>query len=213
MKKLNIIAALFCLVMISGQKIHYGLTGNFHKTSVVGVHDYSKGIFGGSVGAFVDITLIEGDISDEAWLLLMPQIEYHMGGEIARAEEEKFGVQKYHYDYVAMQLYFKYFFHKGGMKQNLFLFLGPRIEYMVRNDTKVDPNYNLAYYQYNLDETVNKIGFGASVGVGLKLSDKVEAFLRYDRGFSKVYPDNNLRNNYNQMLGIGINYYLSQGRW
>lgn len=213
MKKLTVLIATFLLTTLSAQALQYGVTANFHKGSIAGVHDYSKGVFGGSLGVFVDFPLAEADIDGETWLILTPQVEYHMGGEIAKAEENKFGVQKYHYDYLGMQVYLKYFFHKGGMKQNTFLFAGPRIEFMVREDVNVDPAYDAAYYKYNLDKTVNKFGYGASVGAGMKVSEKVEAFLRYDHGFSKVYPDNTIKNTYNRMLGIGVNYYLTNDRW
>ena len=86
MKKLNIIIAIFLLVMVSGQNFKYGVTGNFHKGSIVGVHDRSKGAYGGSLGIFGEFPLVENDIFDSAWLFLRPQIEYSMQGEIADAD-------------------------------------------------------------------------------------------------------------------------------
>ena len=213
MKKISTVLALFSVIAISAQSVQYGITGNFHQGSVAGVHDVSKGKFGGSLGGFVQFPLVENDVFDSAWLYLMPQVEYSMGGEWARAEEEKFGIQKYYYDYVAMQLYLKWFFHQVTMKKDLFLFAGPRIEYLVREDKKVDPAYDAAYFQYNLDDEVAKFGYGVSMGIGLKASSKWEAFMRFDRGFSKVYPNNNLRNTYNRMLAVGINYYLNENWW
>ena len=213
MKKISTALALFSVIAISAQSVQYGITGNFHQGSVARVHDVSKGKFGGSLGGFVQFPLVENDVFDSAWLYLMPQVEYSMGGEWARAEEEKFGIQKYYYDYVAMQLYLKWFFHQGTMKKDLFLFAGPRIEYLVREDKKVDPAYDAAYFQYNLDDEVAKFGYGVSMGIGLKASSKWEAFMRFDRGFSKVYPNNNLRNTYNRMLAVGINYYLNENWW
>ena len=213
MKKISIVLALFLAIAISAQSVKYGITGNFHQGSVAGVHDVSKGKFGGSLGGFVQFPLVENDVFDSAWLYLMPQVEYSMGGEWARAEEEKFGIQKYYYDYVAMQLYLKWFFHQGNMKKDLFLFAGPRIEYLVREDKKVDPAYDAAYFQYNLDDEVAKFKYDVSIGIGLKASSKWEAFMRFDRGFSKVYPNNNLRNTYNRMLAVGINYYLNENWW
>ena len=213
MKKISTVLALFSVIALSAQSVQYGITGNFHQGSVARVHDVSKGKFGGSLGGFVQFPLVENDVFDSAWLYLMPQVEYSMGGEWARAEEEKFGIQKYYYDYVAMQLYLKWFFHQGNMKKDLFLFAGPRIEYLVREDKKVDPAYDAAYFQYNLDDEVAKFGYGVSMGIGLKASSKWEAFMRFDRGFSKVYPNNNLRNTYNRMLAVGINYYLNENWW
>lgn len=199
--------------MVNGQTFKYGVTGNFHKGSISGVHDVSKGAYGGGLGFFGQWSLVENDVFDSAWLYIMPQIEYSMQGEIAKAEEDKFGVQKFNHDYVAMQVYLKWFFHKGNMKRDTYLFAGPRIEYLVRQDRKVDPAYDLAYYQYNMDDKVNKFGLGVSVGAGVKVSSQVEAFLRFDRGFSKVYPNNVSRNTYNRLLAVGLNYYLNENWW
>ena len=209
MKKINTFIAIFLLLSLNAQDFKYGVTGNFHKGSIVGVHDVSKGKFGGSIGVFGQIPLVGNDIFDSAWLYLMPQIEYSMQGENADADAARYDVQKFHYDYIAMQVYLKYFLHKGNMKRDIFLFAGPRIEYMVREDRKVDPAYDLVYYKYNLDDEVNKFGYGVSVGAGLKVSPKMEAFIRFDRGFSKVYPNNNINNTYNRLLAVGINYYLN----
>lgn len=213
MKKFISFFAVLFLIMVNGQTFKYGVTGNFHQGSIVGVHDVSKGNYGGGLGGFVQWSLVENDVFDSAWLYIMPQIEYSMQGEHSKGEEEKFGIQRYNYDYVAMQVYLKYFFHKGNMKRDLYVFAGPRIEYMVREDKKVNPAYDLAYYQYNLDNEVNKFGYGVSFGMGLKVSQQFEAFLRYDRGFSTVYPNNDQRNTYNRLLAVGINYYLNENWW
>ena len=213
MNKLNTFLALFFVLSLSAQTIKYGITGNFHKGSIAGVHDVSKGKFGGGIGAFAEFSLVENDVFDSAWLYLVPQIEYSTQGEIAKAEEEKFGVQKFNQDYLAMQLYLKWFFHKGNMKRDVFLFAGPRIEYLVRQSREVDPAYDAAYYKYNFDDEVSKFGYGVSFGAGMKVSQKVEAFLRYDRGFSKIYPNNDRNNTYNRLLAVGINYYLNENWW
>lgn len=213
MKKIFILTALFLLFLASAQNFKYGVTGNFHKSSVVGVHDFSNGKYGGGLGFFAQWSLVENDVFDSAWLYLAPQIEYNMQGEHAEAEYQTFGIQKYHYDYVAMQVYLKYFLHYGNMKRDVFLFAGPRIEYMVRQKTEVDPAYNAAYYPYNLDDEVKKFGIGASMGIGLKINQHMEGFLRLDRGFSTIYPKNNFHNTYNRMLALGINYYFDENWW
>lgn len=213
MKKINTVLALLFLITVSGQTFKYGLTGNFHKSSVVGVHDYSTGKYGGSLGAFAQWSLVENDVFDSAWLYITPQIEYSMQGENAKAEREIYGLQKYQYDYVAMQVYLKWFFHQGNMKRDVFLFAGPRIEYLVRETKKVNPDYDAVYMKYNKDNEVKKFGYGASFGIGLKISQQFEAFLRYDRGFGTVYPNNDSHNTYNRLLGLGLNYYFVENWW
>ena len=209
MKKINTFIAIFLLTMVNSQEVRYGVTGNFHQGSILGVHDVSKGKFGASIGALAEFTLAEGDISGTGWLFLVPQVEYSMQGEHAKAEQNKFGVQKFNHDYVAAQLYLKYFFKRNYDISNFFLFAGPRVEFLVREDRQVDPAYDLAYYQYNMDSTLNNLGIGVSVGVGAKVGDNLEGFLRYDRGFTKVYPDNTMRNTYNHQLAVGVNYYFN----
>ena len=213
MKKINTLIAVFLLIMVNGQKFKYGLTGNFHKGSIVGVHDVSKGAYGGSLGAFAQWSLVENDVFDSAWLYITPQIEYSMQGENAEVNVDRFGVQKYHYDYAAMQVYLKWFFHKGNMRRDVFLFAGPRIEYMVRQKETVDPAYDVIHYKFNLDDEVNKFGYGVSFGAGLKITQQWSAFLRYDRGFSKVYPNNDRNNTYNRLIALGVNYYLNENWW
>ena len=214
MKKITVLFTLFLLITVNAQeKFKYGITGNFHKGSIVGVHDVSKGAYGGAFGIFGAWSLVENDVFDSAWFFIMPLIEYSMGGEIAKAEEDKFGIQKFHHDYVAMQVYMKYFFHQGNMKRDLFVFAGPRIEYLVREKREVDPAYDLAYFKYNGDDEVKKFGYGVSFGLGLKVNQHMETFLRYDRGFSTVYPNNDRRNTYNRLLAIGINYYFDENWW
>lgn len=213
MKRIITLTAVLTVLMANAQTFKYGVTGNFHKGSIVGVHDVSKGKFGGGLGVFGSISLVENDVFDSAWLYLEPQIEYSMQGEVADADKNLYEKQRFNHDYVAMMVYLKWFFHKGNMKRDAFVFIGPRIEYLVREDRKVPAQYDIDYFKYNKDDELNKFGYGVSVGVGMKVSQQVEAFLRFDRGFSKVYPNNDMNNTYNRLLGIGINYYLNENWW
>lgn len=213
MKKVHTFIAVFLLIMLNAQDFKYGVTGNFHKGSIVGVHDRSIGKYGGSIGVFAEVPLVENDIFDSAWLYITPQIEYSMQGENAEVKKDVYGLQKFHHDYIAMQVYLKWFFHKGNMKRDVFLFAGPRIEYLVREDRQVDPAYDVVHYKVNLDDEINKFGYGVSFGAGMNVSQKVQAFLRYDRGFSKVYPKNDRNNTYNRLIAVGLNYYLSDNWW
>lgn len=213
MKNLIPVLALLLCSVTSAQTFKYGITGNFHRGSIAGVHDYSTGKYGGGLGFFAQWSLVENDVFDSAWLYITPQIEYNMQGENAKAERDVYGLQKYHHDYVAMQVYLKWFFHQGNMKRDVFLFAGPRIEYMVRQDVNVDPAYDAAYYQYNLDDEVKKFGYGVSMGIGLKINLHLEGFLRFDRGFSTVYTNNTNNNTYNRMIALGFNYYIDENWW
>lgn len=208
MKKILLISALTAFSLAFAQEFNYGVTGNFHRGSIVNVHDRSVGKYGGGLGFFGEIPLVENDVFDSAWLYLHGQVEYNTQGENAEANPDRYGKQKYIMDYAAMQVYLKYFFHKGNMKRDVFLFAGPRVEFLVREKKETSALYEQAHAHINLDEKVANFGYGLSLGAGLKISPQVEAFLRFDRGFSKVYPDNP-RNTYNRMLAVGVNYYLN----
>lgn len=214
MKKITLLFTLFLLIKVSAQeKFKYGVTGNFHQGSITGVHDRSEGKFGGSLGFFTEWSLVENDVFDSAWLYITPQIEYNMGGENADANKNVFSKQRFSHDYVAMEVYLKYFFHKGNMKRDFFAFAGPKIEYLVRQKREVPDGYDAVYYKFNLDNKINKFGYGVSAGIGLKINQRMETYLRYDQGFSKVYENNDINNTHNRFLALGLNFYLHENWW
>lgn len=47
----------------NSQYFKWSVTGNFHKGSIVHVHDVSVGKYGGGFGLFADIALVENDVS------------------------------------------------------------------------------------------------------------------------------------------------------
>lgn len=200
-KACGLILMFFSGVLFS-QSFKLGVTGNFHKSSIVGIHDFSKGKFGGGLGFYASFPLVENDIFDSAWLYLVPQIEYSMQGENADPPQ---GYQTFDNHYVAAQFYVKYFLHKDGFKRDVFFFAGPRVEYLVSEARKGPEVYDMFVEQ---EKKINSFGYGVSFGAGLRISNEIEAFLRYDRGFSKIYPDYTMHNTYNRLLGIGINYTL-----
>lgn len=218
MKKILIVLGFLMIKMCfaqlnNAQYIKWGITTNFHKGSIVGVHDVSVGKYGYGAGLFADIALDENDVYDSAYLFLEPQVEYSTQGEFAKAEPNVFPTQKYYYNYVAAMLYIKWFFHSGNMRRNTYLFAGPRAEYLVSRKEDVSSAYNAGYYQFNYDATLNKFGYGVSFGAGMRFSRQFEAFIRYDRGFSTVYPDNHLRHTYNRTLCVGLNFNINQNWW
>lgn len=210
MKKIFLLAATFLLTMVSSQQFNYGVTANIHKTSILGVHDYSKGKFGAGFGVVGEVGLAATDIGDDYYLFFMPQIEYSMQGENAENEIGKYGKQKYHHDYITTGLNIKYVFHPNNYMSRFFVFGGPRISFLVREKKDVDPAFDLVYGKYNLDNEVNKVDLGIGVGFGAKIDDHFEAFLRYDRGFSKVYPNNDRHHTSNHQLALGLNYFINR---
>ncbi len=213
MKKIPVLFALISGLLLTGQSFKYGLTGNFHRGSVAGVHDRSVGRYGFGLGFFGQWSLVENDIFDSAWLYLTPQIEYSTQGENAVAEKEKFGTQKFHQDYITAQVFIKYFMHKGNMKRDVFFFGGPRVSFLVNDKREVDPAYDAIYYKYNQDSTVSKTNIGVSLGAGIRVSQEAEAFIRWDQGFVNVYPENTRRNTLTRQLSVGVNYYIRKNWW
>jgi len=216
MKKINLLIALFLFTAVSAQysgESRIGFTGNFHQGSIVNVHDASKGRYGGTLGVVAEIPIVSADITGGENIFLMPMVEYSMQGENSAVESGKYGRQKFHNDYVAAQLYLKYFFAPGRNLSEYFVFAGPRVEFLVRDKRETSAQYEALYFQYNHDDEMNKIGIAVSVGVGTRIMDNLEAFLRFDRGFSKVYPNAVNGVTYNRQLSVGVNYYLGGGRY
>lgn len=185
----------------NAQSIKYGVTGNIHKTAIGGIHDRSRGIFAPSVGVFADFSLVTNDIYDSAWLYFTPQLEYAMQGE--NAEPRNMDKQKFHYSYIGLPLYIKYFMRNRGYKSDIYFMAGPRLEYLLSEDVSGPPSLTIAQ-----EGNMNKFGYGVSVGVGVKVQEKLDVFIRFDRGFSKIYPDYTKYATFNKALGIGINYYI-----
>lgn len=205
MKKLMAIYSLLLFGITSAQSIKYGVTGNFHKSSIGGIHDRSKAIFGGNVGVFADFSLVTNDIYDSAWLYFTPQLEFAMQGENAKHPGKD--TQKYHNYYIGLPLYIKYYLKNSGYKSDIFFFGGPRLEFLVSEKRSGPAQPQNAD---ELEEKINKLGYGLSVGLGVRVQDNIEVFLRYDRGFSKIYPDFTKYATFNQMLGLGVSYYIGE---
>ncbi|MFC4164412.1 porin family protein [Epilithonimonas zeae] len=201
MKKIVIIYALVLFGFANAQSVKYGLTGNIHKSSIVGIHDRSKGIFGGNVGVFADFSLVTNDIYDSAWLYFTPQLEFAMFGENSKYPNKD--LQKFHNNYISMPLFIKYFIKNHGYKSDIYLMAGPKLEYLITD--KVSGPASLTADQ---EKNLNKFAYGLAVAVGVKVQENWDVFIRFDRGFSKIYPDYTKYTTYNRMLGIGINYYL-----
>ena len=66
-----------------------------------------------------------------------------------------------------------------------------------------DPKY------CGVDQKIDSFGYGVSVKVGAKVDEKIEVFIRFDRGLSKVYPDYRDAT-YNRFLAVGLSYYLGE---
>ncbi|WP_374445545.1 outer membrane beta-barrel protein [Epilithonimonas sp.] len=229
MKKLVLIYSLLLMAVVNAQSIKYGVTANFHKGSTVNIHDKSKGNFGGGIGVFADFSLVQNDIYDSAWLYFTPQLEFSMEGERGQAWNDKVAAQqRYDNYYVALPLYIKYFLRNHGYKSDIYFMLGPKLEFLIAN--KVDEAQAIAYANSigytnsqqaidlgakslsaaGLDNKIAKFGYGLSLVAGVKVDEKWNVFLRFDRGLSKVYPDYTKYSTYNRMLAIGINYYLGE---
>ena len=216
MKKLSVIFSLLLIGFTSAQSIKYGATGSFHKGSIAGIHGVSKGNFGGSIGVFADFALVENDIYNSAWLYFTPQLEFYSIGERADWNEDEKDMQKYSNAYVAVPLYIKYYLRNSGYKGDIYLMAGPKLEFLVSEKTE-EGNAALEataagrdLEQFGIGRTTNKFGYGVSFKVGSRITDKMEVFIRFDRGLSKVYSDYARNSTYNRFLGIGLSYYIGE---
>ena len=216
MKKLSVIFSLFILGFANAQSIKYGATGSLHNGSIAGIHGTSKSKLGGSLGVFADISIVSNDIYDSAWLYLTPQLEFSTIGEKGDWNEDGKNMQTYNNVYVAVPLYIKYYFRSQGYKGDLFIMAGPKLEFLVSE--KADEGNAVAEAsalgfdldKFGLGRKMNTFGYGVSVKVGSKINDKMEVFLRFDRGLSKVYSDYTANTAYNRFLSIGLSYYIGE---
>lgn len=203
MKKLFISLLLAATCGISAQSVKYGLTGNAHLSAIDNVHTASEKKFGAGVGIFATIPLYPNDVFKSQYMFFQPQVEFSTQGE--NAKDPNYGDQKYSYSYISAAAYFKYFFHSATVRNNFFVFAGPKVEFLVSDKKESTPAYDLAYKATSLDNNVNSVGFGVSGGVGYNVAEQWEVFARYDQGLTKVYTDNP-KNTYNVMLAVGLNY-------
>lgn len=219
MSKVLLVIFTTLSALVAAQTVKFGVTGAVNKGSIVGVHGVSEAGWGGVVGAFTSISLVENDVFDSAWLYLQPQLEFSKQGERGAWDDVmENGKETYDMGYIAVPIYIKYFLTSNGVKKDIFFFAGPKFEYLVFNKVKegnaiqevtdagIDPTL------FGLGQRFNTFGYGISFGAGLRIGTQSEAFLRYDRGFSKVYPDYTHRNTYTRYIALGINYYLTDIR-
>ncbi|WP_312765422.1 porin family protein [Epilithonimonas sp.] len=216
MKKLIVIFSLLVFSSVSSQSIKYGVTGSFHKGSIAGIHNASKGNFGGSIGLFADFSIVPNDIYDSAWLYLTPQLELYAIGEKASWNEKDNNQQKYNNTYIGVPIYLKYFIRNSGYKGDLYFMIGPKFEFLVSEKNEEGDAVNKAMTagydpaKFGLGQKADSFGYGISAKVGVKVDDKLDVFIRFDRGLSKVYPDYVAQSSYNRFLAIGLSYYLGE---
>lgn len=212
MKKIIITCSLLVLGSMNAQAIKYGVTGGFHKGSIAGVHNASKGNFGGNIGIFADFSIVPNDVYDSAWLYVTPQLELYTIGERASWNEKDNNQQKYNNVYVGVPVYIKYFLRNNGYKGDLYFMLGPKFEFLVSEKIEegdaVKEAGNPA--KFGLGYKADSFGYGISAKVGVKVDNSWDVFLRFDRGISKVYADYSAHPSYNRFLSIGISYYIGE---
>lgn len=216
MKRLIVIYALLLAGLVNAQAIKYGVTGGVHRGSIPGIHGISKPAWGGNFGVYADISLVPNDIYDSAWLYFTPQVEMFSMGETGDWNEDKVNYQKYRNIYLGVPLYIKYYLKNHGYKGDIFFMLGPKFEFLVSektdegtavNDAKnagLDPN------KFGLGQRINTFGLGISGKVGVRVTDNVDVFIRFDRGISSVYPDYKQQTTYNRFLSLGFSYRLGE---
>ena len=200
---------------VSAQFIKYGVTGSLHKGSIAGIHNVSKGNFGGSVGIFADFAIVPNDIYDSAWLYVTPQLELYTIGERA-SWDEKGNEQKYNNTYIGIPVYIKYFIRNNGYKGDIYFMLGPKFEFLVSEKIEegdavakaFSAGYNPA--KFGLGHKADSFGYGVSAKVGVKVDDSWDVFIRFDRGLSKIYPTYTPHPSYNRFLAIGLSYYIGE---
>lgn len=205
MKKLYLVLVLFLSLMTYSQEFKWGMTGNVHSSSIEGIHDFSRGRIAPSLGFFAEIPLesFQRSIYSPLRYYIFPVVEYSMEGEKTILEQ---GRQYYRNDFVAVALYGKFHFYRGFF-ENFYFMVGPRAAYAVSVDFK-GPVINYESGPLG-DDVTKKWSFSASTAFGYVISDRLEMYVRFDQGLTKVYPNYDYRRTWNRLLGIGVSYYFN----
>ena len=206
MKKIFLVFAIAMSSVLFSQEFKWGAIANVHSSSIEGIHDYSRGRIAPSVGLFAEIPMesFQRSIYSPLGYYIYPVIEYSMEGERALGE---IGTRYFRNDFVALALYGKFHFYRGYF-ENFYFMVGPRFAYnvaeygegpiLVYENGNIEPNFD-----------IHKWNFSASLALGYVISDKMEIHIRYDQGFSKVYPHYDEHKTWIRMLGLGISYYFN----
>ena len=206
MKKIYLILTFFLSLPFFSQEFKWGMTGNVHSASIEGIHDFSRGRIAPSLGFFAEIPLetFQRSIYSPLRYYIFPVLEYSMEGEKTILEQ---GRQYYRNDYVAFALYGKFHFYRGFF-ENFYFMLGPRFAYNV-SENRAGPTNDEAGYINLRDDDMKKMSISVSGAFGYVVNDKVEAYIRFDQGLTKVYPNYDVMRTWNRLLGVGISYYFN----
>jgi hypothetical protein len=109
------------------------------------------------------------------------------------------GRQYFRNDFVALALYGKFHFYRGFF-ENFYFMVGPRVAYNISVDFKGRlPIMKSGQFR---DDVMKKWNISVSSGFGYVVSDKMELYLRYDHGLTKVYPNYDSEEPWNRLLGL-----------
>lgn len=200
MTKKLIIGALMASATVSAQ-VQFGATVKGHLSHIRGIHAESKGRIAPSAGVFAQIPLASGTSSG---FYFVPQLEVSMDGEKNSATG---GEQKLYYTFLNMPLFVKYYFQfcSADSGKGFFAMAGPKIGFSLGE--KIEGS-SFTQTEVAVHHSFKKSNFGFAVGAGYHFIPQLEAFVRYDHGFTKVYDMYSGATRHYQ-LGAGINYVFS----
>ena len=206
MKKIFFVFAILLSGFSFSQEVRWGAIANVHSSSIEGIHDFSRGRIAPSVGLFMEIPLetFQRSIYSPLRYYIFPVVEYSMEGEKTILEQ---GRQYFRNDFVALALYGKFHFYRGFF-ENFYFMVGPRVAYNI-SEKRAGPTNQEAGYTNLRDDDMKKLNISASSAFGYVVSDKMELYLRYDHGLTKVYPNYTDHKTWNRILGIGVSYYFN----
>lgn len=193
---------MFIVSHLFSQEVKWGVTANLHSSSIEGIHDFSRGRIAPSAGLFMEIPLetFQRSIYSPLRYYIYPVVEFSMEGEKTILEQ---GRQYYRNDFLAFTLYGKFHFYRGYW-ENFYFMIGPRAAYAVSVNFK-GPVINYESGPLG-DDVTKKRSFAASTAFGYVVNDKLEVYIRYDQGLTKVYPNYDYRRTWNRLLGLGFSY-------
>lgn len=208
MKKKTLTAiAVITFGFIQAQEIKFGTKFGFNISNLTGDISDSNNKIGFHAGGFAEIEL--SDIFS-----LQPEILYSTQG--SKFEQNYYFPnggfnldvnQKLSYLNIPVMT-------KLYLVENFYIEAGPQISFLLKAEQSGDANGirngQLFTYSETIDnkDSLNSTDYGFNLGLGIKLSEKIGANVRYSLGFSSIDKESKNSEVYNRNIGISFLYNL-----
>lgn len=207
-KLLQVISLLLCIFFNYSLKaqnsedwrdqfVKWSIESKYSKVNFIGLEN-NKSFNKYSVLISVDVTLDENDVYDSSSLYLQPYFEY----SFPYSMNEKISFSNY-----SAGVHLKKFINAGNQKNNLYFLLGGKIDILQTNTILVKSGKNFGFKSISND-------FLFDIGIGYTITDRLELYFLYNKGFIKSYLAEDFSEKYRlNSYSIGLRLGLSKSWW